>query len=361
MKKRKIKKISATFKKIIIPIIIIVIIFLSFYYAFTKRDIAAEIFNEKIYKAEVEAAVNRKINEYQQDNIKLTNIEIEAIRKQILNDMVEGKLLDKYAEEHGITVTEDEIKNEIQTMREYTGLSEDDVYKQALSKYQLLESDINEMVRSALIADKVYYEVVKDLDMSDEEVWDYFKVRVRFYDGARRLSHIFMVVDSQNDTIEEINKKYEKMKEIRNELLKGKEFVELVKKYSEDTSTKDNGGDLYWFRKGTLSDSELSKAAFSLNLNEISDVIKSQYGFHILKVTDIVPENMSSLSEDKIREYFIKIKDLVKADALYQKSDEKIKEFNKSLWDIYKSEIKIGNPWDRIITIFNNFLKKLEG
>jgi len=38
---------------------------------------------------------------------------------------------------------------------------------------------------------------------------------------------------------------------------------------------------------------------------------------------------MSSLSEDKIREYFIKIKDLVKADALYQKSDEKIKEFNK--------------------------------
>jgi len=70
---------------------------------------------------------------------------------------------------------------------------------------------------------------------------------------------------------------------------------------------------------------------------------------------------MSSLSEDKIREYFIKIKDLVKADALYQKSDEKIKEFNKSLWDIYKSEIKIGNPWDRIITIFNNFLKKLEG
>jgi len=154
------------------------------------------------------------------NNIELTNIEIEAIRKQILNDMVEGKLLDKYAEEHGISVTEDEIKNEIQTMREYTGLSEDDVYKQALSKYQLLESDINEMVRSALIADKVYYEVVKDLDMSDEEVWDYFKERVRFYNGARRLSHIFMVVDSQNDTIEEINKKYEKMKEIITEELK---------------------------------------------------------------------------------------------------------------------------------------------
>jgi len=361
MAKKKIKKIGNIIKKIFIPIIIILIGFFSIYYAFAQRDLAAKVYNEKIYKGEVEAAVNRKIKEYQQDNIELSNTDIEAIRKQTLNDMIEGLLLDKYAADHGITVTEEEIKNEIQTMREYTGLSEDDVYKQALSKYQLLESDINEMVRSSLIADKVYYEVIKNLDMTDEEVWDYFKIRVKFYDGSRRFSHIFMVVDSQNDTIEDINKKYEKMKEIREKILKGEDFVKLVKEYSEDTSTKDKGGDLFWFRKGTLSDSELSKVAFTLNLNEISDVIKSQYGFHILKVTDMVPENLSSLKEDEIKKYFEKIKDLVKSDALYQKSDEKIKEFNKSLWDIYKSGIKIGNPWDKIKTIFNNFIKKLEG
>ncbi|MGB9843393.1 MAG: peptidylprolyl isomerase [Caldisericia bacterium] len=361
MAKKKIKNVGSVIKKIIIPIIIILIVFLSIYYAFTQKDLAAKVYNEKIYKGEVEAAVNRKIKEYQQDKIELSNTDIEAIRKQTLNDMIEGLLLDKYAADHGITVTEDEIKKEIQTMREYTGLSEDDVYKQALSKYQLLESDINEMVRSSLIADKVYYEVIKNLDMTDEEVWDYFKTRVKFYDGSRRFSHIFMIVDSQNDTIEDINKKYEKMKEIRERILKGEDFVKLVKEYSEDTSTKDKGGDLFWFRKGTLSDSELSKVAFTLNLNEISDVIKSQYGFHILKVTDMVPENLSSLKEDEIKKYFEKIKDLVKSDALYQKSDEKIKEFNKSLWDIYKSGIKIGNPWDKIKTIFNNFIKKLEG
>lgn len=361
MIKKKPKKISIFLKKLIFPILIVLLIFVSFYYAFTKKDIAAQVYNEKIYKTEVEAAVNRKIKEYEQDKIELSNTDIEAIRKQTLNDMIEGILLDKYATDHGITVTEDEIKNEIKTMREYTGLSEDDVYKQALSKYQLLESDINEMVRSALIADKVYYEVIKNLDMTDEEVWDYFKIRVKFYDGARRLSHIFLIVDPQNDTVEDINKKYEKMKEIRDEALKGKDFAELAKKYSEDQSTKDKGGDLFWFRRGTLSDSELSKVAFSLNLNEISEVIKSQYGFHILKVTDMVPENLSSYKEEEIKKYFEKIKDLVKSDALYQKSEEKIKEFNKSLWEIYKSGIKIGNPWDKIKTIFNNLLKKLEG
>lgn len=361
-KKKGLKESFKVIYKILrFPVLIITILALFFYYAYTKRDLAAQVYNEKIYKAEVEAAVNRKINEYKKDNIELSNTEIEAIRKQILNDMIENILLDKYAKDHGINVTEDEIKNEIQRMREYTGLTEDEVYKQALSKYQLLESDINEMVRSALLADKVYYEVIKDLNMTDEEVWDYFKIRVRFYDGARRLSHIFIAVDTQKDTIEDINKKYEKMKEIRNEILKGKDFVQLVKEYSEDLSTKDNGGDLFWFRKGTLNDTELSKAAFSLKTGEISEVIKSQYGFHILKITDMVPENMSSLKEEEIKKYFEKIKDLVKQDALYQKSDEKIKEFNKSLWEIYKSGIKIGNPWDRIKTIFYNFLKKIEG
>ncbi|MGQ9845348.1 MAG: peptidylprolyl isomerase [Caldisericia bacterium] len=361
MKKNITKAFINILKKLIINLLIILIIFSLFYLAFTKRDIAAQVYNEKIYKAEVEAALNRKIKEYEQDKIQLSKNDIEALRKQILNDMIEGLLLNKYAADHGIIVTEDEIKNEIKIMREYTGLSEDNIYKQALSKYQLLESDINEMVKSALIADKVYYEIIKNLDMSDEEVWDYFKIRVRSYNGSRRFSHIFLIVDPQNDTIEDINKKYEKMKNIREELLKGKDFGELAKEYSEDTSTKDIGGDLFWFRKSTISDKELSKVAFTLNLNEISDVIKSQYGFHILKVTDMVPENLSSLKEDKIKIYFEKIKILVKSDALYQKSDEKIKEFNKSLWEIYKNGIKIGNPWDRIKLIFNNILKKIEG
>jgi foldase protein PrsA len=360
MKKSK-KGFKSFLKKLIIPIIIIAIVGIFLFDIYTKRDVAAIVCGEKIYKAEVDAVVNRKIKEYEKDNIKLTQTEINAIRKQTLNDLIEDKLLDTYAKEHNITVTEDEVKNEIKRMREYTGLSEDEVYKQALSKYQLLESDINEMVRSALIADKVYYEVIKDLDINDDELWEYFEKRVSFYNGARRVSHIFIAVDTQKDTIDEINSKYEKMKKIREELLKGKKFEDLVKEYSEDLSTKDKGGDLFWFRKGTISDSEISKAVFSLNKGEISQVIKSAYGFHIFKITDSVPENLSSLKEDEIKKHFEKIKELVKMDALYQKSEEKIKEFNKSLWEIYKKRIKIGNSWDKILNAFNNFLRKLEG
>lgn len=362
MKKiKKIKLFKKTFKIALIPIVIFAILGIFLYDIYTKRDIAAIVCGEKIYKAQVDAAVNRKIKEYQKDKIDLNETEILAIRKQILNDLIEDILLDTYAKEHNIVVTEEEVKNEIQKMREYTGLKEDDVYKQALSKYQLLESDINEMVRSALLADKVYYEIIKDLKISDEELWDYFIKRVNFYNGARRVSHIFIAINYQKDTIDEINSKYEKMKKIKEEILKGKKFEDLVKEYSEDLSTKETNGDLFWFRKGTISDSEISKAVFSLNKGEISEVIKSQYGFHIFKITDSVPENLSSLKEAEIKKYYEKIKELVKIDALYQKSEEKIKEFNKSLWEIYKNRIQIGNTWDKIISVMNKFFKKPEG
>lgn len=349
-------------KRILIIFILLFLFLASIFYIYSKKDIAAQVFNEKIYKAQVEAAVNRKINEYEKDNIKLSNADINSIRKQILNDMIEELLLDKYANDKGITVTEEEIKNEINLMRQYTGLSEDNIYKQALSKYQLLESDINEMVRSAILADKIYYTIIKDINISDEELWEYFKVRVKFYSGSVRLSHIFIPVNSQEDTIEEIDKKYKKMQDIRNEILNGLKFEDAVKKYSEDPSTKEKGGDLFWFRPGTLNDSELSKAAFSLNINEISQVLKSQYGFHILKVTDKITKNLEKINDEKeLKKEFEKIKEIVKYDAFYQKAEEKIKDFNKSLWDIYKNGIKIGNPWDRIVNILNNFLKKLEG
>ncbi len=363
MKKiRKEKKGAKIFlRKLLIYVVTIAIGGLFIFDVYSKRDVAAFVCGEKVYKAQVEAVVNRKIKEYEKDNITINQTEINAIRKQVLNDLIEDILLKTYAKEHNITVTEEEVKNEIKMMREYTGLSEDEVYKQALSKYQLLESDINEMVKSALLADKVYYEVIKNLDISDKELWEYFIKRVNFYNGARRISHIFISVNTQKDTIEDINSKYEKMKKIRDELLKGKSFEDLVKEYSEDLSTKEKGGDLFWFRKGTISDSEISKAVFSLKKGDISEVIKSQFGFHIFKITDSVPENLSSLKENEIKEYFEKIKELIKMDALYQKGDEKIKEFNKSLWEIYKNRIKIGNTWDKILEIFNNFLKKLEG
>lgn len=363
-KKRK-KKFKKTllniFRYIRITLLILIILSIIFIWMFSQRDIAARVFNEKIYQAEVNAAVRRKIKDYEDKNITLSPADIGAIKKNVLNDMVENILLDHWAKEHGITVSDEEVKTEIERMRKTTGLSEDNVYKQALSKFQLLESDIETIVREALLSDKVYAEVLKDLKVTDEEAWDYFEKRVRFYGGARRISHIFILIDTTRDKPEDIKRKIEKLENIRQKLLNGADFSKVAEEYSEDESTKKKGGDLGWFRKGTLSDPALSKVVFSMEKGEISEVIRGKFGLHIVKVTDVIPENLQNLSDKEKRMYFDKIKELVKSDMMYTKGEEKIKEFNKSLWEMYNKDIKIGNPWDRFVSWFKTILKKLEG
>ena len=361
-KKKKIKKTFLNiFRYVRIPLLILIIILGISLWMFSQRDIAAKVFDERIYKTEVNAAVRRKIKDYEDKNIELSQADIEAIKRNTINEMVENILLDHWAKEHGITVSDKEVQDEIERMRKATGLSEDEVYKQALSKFQLLESDIETIVREALLSDKVYASVLKDLKITDEEAWDYFIERTRFYAGARRVSHIFLVVDPTKDKPEDVEKKIEKLEEIRSRILNGEDFGKLARKFSDDESTKNNGGDLGWFRKGTLSDAALSEAVFSMNKGDVSEVIRGKFGLHIVKITDVLPESLSSLSDEEKRAYFEKIKELVKGDLMYTKGEERIKEFNKSLWELYNKDIKIGNPWDNFVSWFKTIIKKLEG
>jgi peptidyl-prolyl cis-trans isomerase D len=80
------------------------------------------------------------------------------------------------------------------------------------------------------------------------------------------------------------------------EAKEGKEFAGLVKKYSQDPTAGENGGDLGFFTRGRMVQ-EFSEAAFNLKPGEISDLVRSSYGFHIIKVEDVHPEKTTPLNE----------------------------------------------------------------
>ena len=135
-----------------------------------------------------------------------------------------------------------------------------------------------------------------------------------------RASHILLKTEGKDDAT--VKKQAE---DLLAQVKKGADFAELATKYSEDDASKTKGGDLDFFGKGTMVP-EFDKAAFSMKPGEISDLVKSQFGYHIIKVTDKKPATTKSLDEVRAQ-----IEDQIKWDRAQTEAQRIADDVAKSL------------------------------
>lgn len=140
-------------------------------------------------------------------------------------------------------------------------------------------------------------------DVTDEEVQEYYQSESeRFSEPHQvRARHILVKVE-KGASQEQEQKLREKAEQIRERLLKGEDFASLAQKLSEDTASAQKGGDLGYFKKGDMV-KPFEQAAFALKVGEISQVVRSPFGFHIIRVDDIKEARVRTLEEvrDTIR------------------------------------------------------------
>jgi peptidyl-prolyl cis-trans isomerase C len=120
-----------------------------------------------------------------------------------------------------------------------------------------------------------------------------------------------------------------KAKKVREELRKGAKFEELAKKYSDDTASREKGGDIGVLRKG-MTVPEFEKKVFSLKEGSISEPIESPYGYHIVKIEKSVPPKVKSFEE---------VKDQVQNDYIKEKEREIISKLIEELRNKYKPQV----------------------
>lgn len=132
--------------------------------------------------------------------------------------------------------------------------------------------------------------LAKDIDISDEQVAEYYNANVDLYKtaGERRASHILL--DNSDEGREAARK-------VQAELAAGGDFAELAKSYSTDTFSADKGGDLDWFARGVMGD-EFDEAVFAVEKEgELTPLVETPFGLHLIKVTGIRPEATKPLAE----------------------------------------------------------------
>jgi len=201
--------------------------------------------------------------------------------------------------------------------------------KEGIDKEESVKRELAEIEKN-FIAQKYFEKKTANLKISEKEVKEYYEKNKEKYKEpeARHIKHILIYFskDADNATQESA---FKKANEIREKLLKGANFEELAKMYSDDTGSKEKGGDLGIIRKGQTIP-EFEKEIFKLKVGEISTPIKSPYGYHIVKVEKIIPERIPSFDE---------VKNVVEEDYRQKKEEELIAQILQNLYKTYQPKI----------------------
>jgi len=199
-------------------------------------------------------------------------------------------------------------------------------YEKNKAKYQVPEKRV---VRYAIVD---VNQIRQSTQITDDQLKAQYQKNIQDYQVPNRVhvEHILlMTVNKPDAEVEEIKKKAE---DILAQAKKGSNFEDLAKKYSEDPGTKDKGGDLGWIIQGQTVP-EFEKAAFSLPKGSISDPVKTQYGFHILKIID---------KESAHTKPFDEVKDTIRTPLLLSEADKKAADIADKLSQAIRQSNKVS-------------------
>lgn len=210
----------------------------------------------------------------------------EALNKQYgsatLDALIQDKIVVLEAEKQGVVASEEEVNKQLNTVMEQQGGEE--AFNAALASSNMTIEDFKKNLNSFVLASKL---IEKQVDTSDKALQAYLSANAATFNTEAQVeaSHI-LVADEATAT------------KVKAELDGGADFAALAEKYSTDTGSVANGGSVGYFAAGAMVP-EFSEAAFAMKKGEVSEPVKSEYGYHIIKVTGIKKATDASLENLK--------------------------------------------------------------
>jgi parvulin-like peptidyl-prolyl isomerase len=251
--------------------------------ASTLPPVVAVVEGAEIKGAELEKTFNGFMTSKQIPADALPPAERARGYRMVLEEMIKEKLIEKRAA--AVKVTDDEVT---ETFKKFTANlgPEEEVKKQIEATGQTLAS-IRENIRASLQQDHwLDAEVDKAGGVSDKDAETFYQKNTdKFLSPPKvRASHILLRVEADAKP-EVVVEKQKAAQAIADRVKKGEDFAKLAQELSEDPSAKQNSGDLDFFDKEQMVP-EFSEAAFGMKKGDISDPVRSQFGYHVIKVTD---------------------------------------------------------------------------
>ncbi len=219
------------------------------------------------------------------------------IRKNILETLINNELLYQESIRSGYKPTEQKVETQFDSI---SGQFEsEDAFKSILlQRGYSVDTFRDELVMVISINDYINEEVAPSVEVSDDEILGYYNDNPdRFREQESiRASHILIRVEDAAD--DQKKTAHRTIKDIKKKIDKGESFEDLAKTYS-DCPSGSQGGDLGYFERGRMVQ-PFEDAAFALELGEVSDIVETSFGYHLIKLMEKKPARTIPLDEVRI-------------------------------------------------------------
>ena len=251
-------------------------------------DDAAVVGSKPITKVQFQALMDRAQKSYTAQKRpfpKAGTTEYEQLKGQAVTFLIQRAEFDQEADAMGIKITDGQVNKRIEQLKKQFYGGNDTRYQKALKQQGLTEEQAKQEVRAQVVSEELFKKVTSDVKVSQAEVKAYYTSHKSQYGQpeTREVRHILVPKKALADSI------YAQLKS-------GANFAALAKKYSKDPGSASNGGKLTISKGQTVP--PFDKAAFALKKGELSQPVKTQYGYHIIQpLSDVKPAKATPLAK----------------------------------------------------------------
>ena len=252
------------------------------------------------------------------------SISEQDLLKDALNMIIEERLQIQEGKKYGFIVDEYAIDAAVEDIKKKNNLADGQLQEMLKREGRTLESYKNHIRDQILVSKITQFEIGNRVKVSEKSIIKYYKKNQKEFweEGKVRTRHI-LFISERGSSENRRRAKLRQAKKVLSEIRKGSDFSKLAIKYSEDVSAS-SGGDVGFVKRGKMV-REFEEAVFSLKPGQISDIVETEYGYHIIKVDEVLPGKTLTLKDVKNRIH--KILSMQKQKQAY---DDWINELKKS-------------------------------
>jgi peptidyl-prolyl cis-trans isomerase C len=248
---------------------------------------AATVNGKPIFKSQYDHELSVFQKRAAQQGRPLSDADLSAVKKQILENLIEAEMLYQQSQKEGVKVNDQAINDQIETIKKR--FPDEAAYKKALEGMEISEKEIRSQIQRGLAINQLLDTNVRQkITVTAEESNNFYKSNPNFFEQPEQVkaSHILIKVAPDDEESKKIQAR-KKIETLQKKVRQGEDFGSLAKANSEGP-TAQRSGDLGYFSRGQMV-KPFEDAAFALNVGEVSEIVETQFGYHLIKVTDKKP------------------------------------------------------------------------